>query len=249
MNRLACTVLAAVLATAMPARERVWSFDALRPDLDEKIATLDNLVFHEQIARYTQVGNRICRLDTFDALVDIVGGSERYSEVRRNDVGYSNVSQLDGVWSFGETVTMLRTTRDALSQRILRPGQPEPGSAEPEFNVEYRYSAGDQRWFLTLGSKTYWLDFEASVRSAPRTNQIQSIAWTSSPLPPETGISRITWRVDFHAVEIAGRVCTVPRTAVYRIERTGRGHPAEWNVAEFSARGRYGSETTVRFEP
>jgi hypothetical protein len=90
---------------------------------------------------------------------------------------------------------------------------------------------------------------EGSVRIASRTGDVRRIAWTSSPLPPETGIARITWTVDFQTVEIAGRLCTMPLTGVYRIARSGSGNRADWNVTEFSAYGRYGSAATVRFEP
>ena len=253
---LTACVLATVMAIALPARDSMnlhrINLARLLPSLDEKIATLNNLVLQEQISRFSQIGNRISQVDSFEALVDIADGTERYTDVRRNDKNndknYSRVDQIDGVWSYGETVTMLRTTRDALNDRILQSGATE-FSGDPEFEVGYRYAAGNHRWFLTVGPKIYWLDFEASVRFAAQTGDLRRIAWTSSPLPPETGVGRVTWTVDFQSVEIAGRLCTVPETAVYRIARNGSGHRADWNVTKFSGRGRYGSETSVSFQP
>lgn len=253
--RLRASVLAAAVAMAWPACGGPWSLEGLLPNLDEKIATLDNLVLSEQISRYSQIDGRIHRVDSFDTLVNIADGVEQYSEVRRNNRRFSHVSQIDGVWSFGEIVTMLRTTRDALNAGIPQPGaigrigQDASGAEEPEFELRYRYVGSSRRWFVTVGSKTYWLDFDGSVRIASRTGDVRRIAWTSSPLPPETGIARITWTVDFQSVEIAGRICNVPRTGVYRITRSGSGNRADWNVTRFSAHGRYGSAVTVRFEP
>jgi hypothetical protein len=215
----------------------------LLPNLDETITMLANLVLGEQISRYSQVKNKVHKLDSFETLVSVVDGVEQYSEVRRNNKVYSHVGQIDGIWSFGEIVTMLRTTRDALN------GRTEPDAGETELDLLYSYTAGSRRWFVMVGARIYWLDFEGSVRLVLPTRDIRRITWTSSSLPPETGITRITWTVDFQSVEIAGRVCTVPRTAVFRIARNGSGNRADCNVTQFSEQGRYGSESSLRFEP
>ena len=206
--------------------------------LDEKIATLTNLVLREQIFRYTQCGNKIRKLDSFDSLVNVSDGTEQYSEVRRRNTTYSHLSQIQGMWSFGETITMLRTTREVLGERDLT-----------ESEIHYRCSAADKRWFVIVGQTTYWIDFDSLIRLSPETGDLERIAWTALPLPPEAGIAGITWSVDFQSLEIAGRRSTVPRTALYRIDRSGTGHRSEWNVTQFSELGRYGSESTIRFEP
>jgi hypothetical protein len=214
-----------LLAIALPGGAEV---NPLGRRLDEQIATMATLVLRERVSRYSQSGKRICRRDSFKTVVDIFDGVEHYSDVKGRE---------RGVWSFGEAVTMLRTTRDQL------------GAATPGDAFRYRCAASDRRWFATVGTTTYWLDFEASVAIAPRTGDIQSIAWTSSSLPPETGIDRLTWTIDFQSVDVAGRTCTIPRTGIYRVDRTGPRNRAEWNVIEFSPAGRYGSEAEIRFGP
>jgi hypothetical protein len=221
--------------------------EALAAGLDGQIATMTNLVQHERISRYSQVGNKICKLDSFEALVNVIDGVEQYAQVRKKNKTFSHVSQIDGLWSFGETVTMLRTTRDALRGRVPVGDQ-----------VRYRYSGADRRWFVMLGSNmagsnmagstTWWLSFEAVVQVSPRNGDIQRIAWTSDALPPETGIAQIAWTVEFQSLEIAGRRCTVPKTAIYRITRDGGRNRAEWNVTEFSEQSLYASESTIRFD-
>jgi hypothetical protein len=209
----------------------------LSENLDEKIATLTNIVLREQITRYTQCGNKIRKLDSFDSLVNVSDGSEQYSEVRRRNTTYSHLSQIEGMWSFGETITMLRTTRDVLSN-----------AAGTSNIVSYRCTAADHRWFVMVGPITYWLDFEGTIEVSPQTGDILRIAWNAIS-PPGAGIARITWVVDFQSVEIAGHHRTIPATALYRIDRTGNSRKSEWNVTQFSDAGMYGSESTIRFEP
>jgi len=240
MRRLTASVLAGIVTFGLPLCLPLCRGgdqpDELTASLDGKIATLTNLILHERISRYSQVGHRICKLDTFDTIVNVADGTEQYSQVRKDDKVYSHVSQIEGVWSFGETVTMLRTTRDALHD-------PVPVSNE----MSYRYLAADRRWFVIFDSKTFWLDFDASVRICPGSRDVERIVWTSGPLPHETGIARITWTVEFQSVEIAGRLCSIPKTATYLVTRTG--NRSDWNVTEFRPEGLYGSQSAISFEP
>jgi hypothetical protein len=213
----------AALALALPVGAEL---SPLGTRIDAQIAAMTNLVLRERVSRYFQAGKKVCRRDTFETVVNVFDGVEHYSEVKGRE---------KGIWSFGEAVTMLRTTREQI-------GDSRPGDV-----FRYRCAASDRRWFASVGSTTYWLDFEASVGIAPATGDIRSIAWTSSSLPPETGIARITWTLDFQSVDVAGRICTIPRTGVYRVDRTGSRSRAEWNVIEFSPAGRYGSEAEIRF--
>jgi hypothetical protein len=211
--------------------------------LDQKIAALNNVVIRERISRYSQQGNQVHKLESFDSVVNLADGSAAetppdYSELRRLNTDETHVGRIQGVWSFGEAMTMLRTTRDALEGRALTPG-----------DIRFRCKASDRRWFVMVGTATYWLDFEGSLRVSPVTGDIERIAWTAVSVPREAGVARIEWSVEFVPVEIAGRICTVPKTGIYRILRSGRENRAEWNVTEFSEAGRYGSESVIRFEP
>jgi len=226
MKALGFGVLA--LALALPSGAEL---NPLGTRLDEQISTMANLVLRERVSRYSQSGNKICRRDAFETVVNIFDGVEHYSDVKGRE---------KGVWSFGEAVTMLRTTREQITREQI-------GAAVTGGAFRYRCPASDRRWFATVGSTIYWLDFEALVGIDPATGDIRSIAWTSSSLPPETGIARIAWTLDFQSVDVAGRSCTIPRTGIYRVDRIGSRNRAEWNVIEFSPAGRYGSATEIRF--
>jgi hypothetical protein len=171
-------------------------------------------------------------------VVNIADGSEEYSEERRRNTNSAGGRRIVGVWSFGEAVTMLRTTRDALEGRDLKAGE-----------MRYRFSAADRRWFVMVGTVTYWLDFEGRLVVSPVTGDVERIVWTATSFPREAGVARIEWSVDFRPVDIAGRLCTVPKTGIYTIVRSGNEKRMEWNVTEFSEVGRYGSESVIRFEP
>lgn len=205
--------------------------------LDERIASLSNLVLRQQISRFTQSGNKVRKLESYDSIVNVAEASPEYSDERRRYTDVARARKIDGLWSFGETVTMLRTTRDALAGRAL-------DSRE----IRFHCPASDRRWFVMVGPVTYWLDFEGALRVSPETGEIERIVWTADSLPPEAGVARIEWAVEFRTVAIAGRLCNVPKTAVYRILRSGALKRAEWNVTEFSEVGRYGSESTIRFD-
>jgi len=180
-------------------------------------------------------------------VVEIIGGAELYSGVERNGRRYEHISQIEGIWSFGELATLLRATRDSLNDCSLktRAGAAEDGS--PFDLVTFHSPAGNRRWFATIRSRLYWLDFEGEIRTSALTGEMLSVRWTSAVLPPLTGIDRIVWSVEFLPVEIAGRVSVMPGTAEYRVTHTGSGHRADWNITKFREWRRYGSQVLLRF--
>jgi hypothetical protein len=204
--------------------------------LDEHLLTLDNLILRESVSRYAESGGRVSNTDRFELTVNVADGQEQYSEVRRGDSLYSNVSQIDGTWSFGEMVTMLRTTREALGTQGPEPGQ-----------TRFAFSAADRRWFVKVGAVTHWLDFDGCIRVSRETGAIEHIEWTALHPPAASGLARIVWTVDFRPLTIGGREISVPSLGTYRVERRGIGHRAEWNITEFSVAGMFGSKSEIHF--
>jgi hypothetical protein len=190
--------------------------------LDEKIAVLDNVVLTETISRYSRVGSCIRKIDRRRALP-------------RN-------GQTDGTLCFGDVATLLRTTREALSENSLF-----ARTSGPEMVTTWHNPAQFRRWYVIVDSKTLWLEFEGKIRVSA-SGDLAGISWTSLNIPSETGISQITWNMDFHSVAIAGRTCTIPETAVYKVVHSGAGNREEWNETNFTAQGRYGSEVSVNFD-
>ncbi len=87
-------------------------------NINEALAALTNIALNEKISRFASVGGADRKLDSFEAEVSIVDGVERYSSVRGRGRTYNHVSEIRGLWSFGEIVTMLRTTRDILDATV-----------------------------------------------------------------------------------------------------------------------------------
>jgi len=220
----------------------------LRAELDFKIQKLAGVIVHEDISRYSEAGRGVRKIDNFNAVVEIIGGAELYSGVERNGRRYEHISQIEGLWSFGELATLLRSTRDSLDDCSpkTRAGVGEDGSLF--YLVTFHSPAGNRRWFATIGSRLYWLEFEGEIRTSVLTGEMLSVRWTSVVLPPLTGIERIVWSVEFLPVEIAGRLCLMPGTAEYRVTHTGNGHRSDWNITKFREWKRYGSQVLLRFE-
>jgi hypothetical protein len=227
---------------------RAEDLSKLRAELDLKIQELAAVVVREDIFRYSEAGRSVRKVDDFNAVVEIADGAELYSGVERNGRKYEHISQIEGIWSFGELVTLLRATRDSLNDCFPKTGAGVAENGSPFDLVTFHSPAGNRRWFAMIGSRVYWLEFEAEIRTSVLTGEILSLRWSSAVLPPLTGIERIVWSVEFLPVEIAGRLSAMPGTAEYRVTHTGNGHRAEWNITKFREWRRYGSQALVRFE-
>jgi hypothetical protein len=237
-----------------PELEFHRSFD-VRPigaNIDGVLGTLANVALKEQISRFASVGGVDRKLDAFEAEVSIADGVEQYAGVRGRNRTYQHVSEIRGLWSFGEIVTMLRTTRDIIGSSLASqvvPGQDTPGEGEASASREIRFqgTSADHRWFVTVAGRVYWLDFEGTIRISSKTGEIERLTWRSLSGPPGSGVDSILWDVNFGVATIADIPCTVPSDSIYRVVRTGLGRTAEWNLTRYAAVGRYGSQSTVLF--
>ena len=216
--------------------------DSIEANIDRVLASLSSIVLREKISRFAGVAGIVRRLDSFEAEVSIADGVERYTNVRGRDRTYQHVSEIGGLWSFGELVTMLRTSRD-----IIDSSAPKREFAPLQTVFRFQGSAADHKWFVTMTGQIYWLDFEGTICLSDRTGEIERLTWTSSSGPSGTGIASILWEVDFGVAAIAGELRTIPLDSVYRVVRTGRTRKAEWNRTEYVALGRYGSIVDVRY--
>lgn len=111
--------------------------------------------------------------------------------------------------------------------------------------AEFHYPATSGRWFVSVASRVYWLDFSGEVWMSAASGQVSRVSWTSGKLPAEAGIERIVWTVSFKAVDVYGRTYVLPETGEYRVVH--RGDWIDWNVTRFEGRGRYGSQAWLSF--
>lgn len=213
--------------------------------INEALGALTNVALKEKISRFASVGGADRMLDSFEAEVSIIDGVERYSNVRGRSRTYNHVSEIRGLWSFGEIVTMLRTTRDILDA----PATNRAEEKSPDWRVIRFWGASvDHQWFVTVGGRIHWLDFEGTIRISNRTGEIERLTWNSGAGPRGSGIASVLWDVNFSLVNVAEIPCIMPSDSIYRVVRTGLGGAAEWNRTQYAAAGRYGSTVNVRFE-
>jgi hypothetical protein len=227
-----------------------WTDPAkLQAALDEKIALLSSVAIHEKIVRYSQTGNTVRQLDTLDTDVDVIDGAERYSGVRRNSVALAHTSEIKGAWSFGEVVTLLRGARDALARQALDTRATIAENGSPVVRIAFYYPSSSHRWFVSVDSRVYWLDFQGKIWISPVTGDILRISWESTAAPPPaSGVASVVWTVDFHSAAVGGLICTMPETGIYRVNHSVGDAWSEWNVMNFSGIGRYGSQVKVVFD-
>jgi hypothetical protein len=240
---------------------RAWDINLVRTNIDRLVATLANVAMKEKISRFAGVGGAARELDSFETEVFVVDGVEQYADVRGHNRTYHHISEIRGLWSFGEIVTMLRTTRDIIDSSaatIDEPGQSSitgdstgrdvPVRDPDRAVVRFQSAAVDHKWFVTRNGRIYWLDFEGAIQISRRTGEIERLTWTSKSETPGAGVAAILWDVNFSTVTIAGDACTVPAESVYRVVRAGVDRKAEWNLTRYNAMGRFGSNVRVRYE-
>ena len=217
--------------------------DNVSVNIDPVLATLANVAMQEKISRFVGAGGSARQLDSFEAQVSIADGVEQYTGVKGQHRTYRHVSEIGGLWSFGEIVTMLRSTRDIIDSSPMNHGDNEAGQTI----IRFHSAASDHQWFVTDGGRIYWLGFDGALRLSETTGEIQRLTWTSGLGLPGAGIASILWDVNFRAVEIAGKTCIMPSDSIYRVVRRGRNQPAEWNLTQYAALGRYGSSVSLSF--
>lgn len=210
--------------------------------IDQVVADLTNIAMKEEISRYAGAPGAGRKLDTFETEVSIADGVEQYSAVRGPHRAYRHVSEIHGLWTFGELVTMLHTTKGLIDN----PGAMSEQTSDCTI-IRFHGAARDRLWFLSVASRIYWFDFDGAIRLSSRTGEIESLTWTSGTGPPGSGIASIFWQVNFSASSVAGDLHTMPSDSVFRVVRTGRSRAAEWNLTHYTALGRYGSTTSVSF--
>jgi len=221
--------------------------DSVRTSIEKVLSTLTTVALQEKISRFAEVGGTARKLDSFEAEVSVAEGTEQYAAVQGHHRTYHHVSEIGGLWSFGEIVTMLRTTRDIMDSSGADRSLPEGEEASDQTIIRFKGPSADHQWFVTVHGRVYWLDFEGCIRISRRTGAIESLTWTSGSGPSATGIASIFWNVNFHAAAIAGKEFTMPADSIFRVVRRGRDQKAEWNLTQYEAVGRYGSTVSVRY--
>ena len=211
--------------------------------MDRVLASLSNIAMKEEITRFIGAGSAAHKIDTFQAEVSIAEGAEQYDNVRDHNRTYHHVSEINGLWTFGELVTMLHITRDILSNPDAVTWQRTPDRTV----IRFRATAGDCLWYLSVAGRIVWLDFEGVLRIGAATGEIESLTWTSSAGPAASGIASVFWEVNFREGNVAGDINTVPSDSLFRVVRSGRRREAEWNLTRYSALGRFGSTTNVSY--
>jgi len=235
-------------AIAQEVREGV-DLNCVRGHIDNVLAALGSVAMTEKIERFLGTATAARKLDSFEAEVSVDDGVEHYTGVRGKHRTYQHVSQIGGLWSFGEIVTMLRTTRDIIdssdgNQQLFAP---DGEGAPDQVVITFQSPAASHRWFVIAEGRTYWLAFEGSVRISRKTKEVERVTWTSTIPPSGTGLASILWDVNFQPVTIAGAAFIMPSDSIYRVVR--KGQEREWNLTRYAALGRYGSTATVNYIP
>lgn len=232
--RISALFLVPIALSAVDLRPRI----DLRSRIDALLASTANIALRENISRFIGNDTAARELDSFDTEVSIADGVEQYSAVRGAHRTYRHVDEIGGLWSFGEIVTMLRTTRDIVG------AMPEQEMQDRTL-IRFHGSSAGHQWFVNARHRIYWLDFEGCI-NVSASGEIERLTWTTHSAPAGSGIASILWDVKFGAATVAGKVYTLPSDSVYRVVRKGSSR-AEWNLTRYAALGRYGSEVNLQY--
>ncbi len=204
-------------------------------DLDHKIQALSTVVMHQTVNRSFRAGPKVLPIDTIEADVEILDGTEHYSRIRRNGHSYGQLGDLGGARSAGELISILRTTRDALAN----------GSETDRF----LWPDTSRKWAIAVDGRRYWLGIQGKITRSVQSGHVARISWISTHPPPETGIDHLAITVDYAEGDVSDAVFALPETSTYRVFHTGKQPRIESNVTRFSALGRYGSEVAISYLP
>jgi hypothetical protein len=249
------------IVPSAPEKDRTSGSNSVRANIDVVLATLSGIPMKEKISRFTGAPGVARKLDSFEAQVSIADGVEEYTEVRGPHRTFRHISEIGGLWSFGEIVTMLRTTRDIIDSSVTNSSATGKGHREEDILARdpdreersgpriiwFQGASADHKWFVTAHGRVYWLDFQGSVQISRRTGEIERLTWASTSGPAGTNVASILWDVNFGSATVAGNPCTIPLDSIYRVVQTGPSQTAQWNLTEYVALGRYGSTVDVRY--
>jgi hypothetical protein len=216
--------------------------------LDRQLSAVGAVVCHETIARYSRNGNATIHMDTLEANVDVIDGTERYTTVQRKQKAFSDIRDVPGMWSVGEVATLLQISRDAVRLGTAQIGEEETAGLGRTLAMTFTYSGDSRRWYLKAHSQIYWMPFEGRVWVSPETGAVLRISWRACDVPARSGVSEVLWTVDFRPVEVSSRPLTLPLEARYQVTYEHRPERIDWNVTHFSQYRRYSSDSSIRFD-
>ncbi len=199
----------------------------------------ENVVAREEIRRTVRSRGGVRDLGTLVASVEIVNGTERYSDIRDAKRSFPRMSET-GTWCTGEMKTILRITAEALQDAGGSFG--EDGTA-----LRFHRAPRDGEWVITIGHQQYPLGFDGKAEFSPEGDRIVALRWRSAVLPARSGLDHLELSVGYGDVEIGGRRINVPVWSAFHVFHTGRSGIIESNVTRFSDYARYGSEVLVSF--
>lgn len=249
MKRHGPAALAALLSFCWASSAVGLSLAPLSPTelcarVDEQIAALNNIVMREDISRYESTRGRRSKIDEYEASVEMSDGVDTVESIRHNGRTYSSTSQIQGAWSFGDFSSVLRISRDALDCQSLT--RLRGVGSEPDILVAaFHYPASSGRWYVKVGSRTWWLDFNGEIRLSAVTGDVLDISWTSAPLDSGADIRQVQRTVRFAPAEAGGEMWVLPEYAEYRVIHLN--DRIEWNTTRFYDAARYGSLSSVKF--
>lgn len=219
----------------------------VRANIDAVLASLTSVGLKENVSRFARAGGAVHKLDSFKTEVSISDGVEHYTGVKGRHRTYQHVSQIGGLWSFGEVVTMLRTTRDIIESSSTNQDKFGCGGGSAQAEIRFQSPSANHQWFVTLGGRIYWLDIQGAICVSGKTGDIERLIWSSASGPSETSIASILWVVNFRAANVAGSASTMPSDSIFRVVRKGLEQEAEWNRTRYAVLGRYGSRVSVHY--
>jgi hypothetical protein len=116
-------------------------------------------------------------------------------------------------------MTLLRVTRDSLTVDATRFLSRMAADGVPERAVRFNRDESGRPWLLMVDSRPFPLRFEGTAWFSEVTGELRRIEWRSKGdvIPPRFRIAQVEWRVDFSAVDVAGKRLLAPAASRYEV--------------------------------
>jgi len=221
-----------------------------RQAASEFVHSLPNFICQERIARFRSEvppGNWQPR-DVLTAELVFANGKEQYRNVRVNGKPVRRrLEQLKGAWSTGEFGSVLVQLLSPSTGTQFRPGEEDAQDERTNFAFyHFTVSREQSQWMIVDADRGIMPPYQGSLQIDMTTGRIHRIERQATDMPAGFSAKLVESTIEYHPLEIAGRLYLMPAQSEMIICFRGRNSCVK-NVITFSRYQKYGSESHLWF--
>lgn len=188
-------------------------------------------------------------MDTLSADLVVEKGAERYQNLKRNGKPITEAKmQETGSWSAGEFASTLDDLLSpATAARFRKVGQ-ETVNGREAIVYDYAVTQPHSHWTIHSGSQSIRPAYGGTMWIDKATHRVLRIEMEARQLPEDFPLDKLELALDYGAVRLSGQEFLLPIHSENLSCRRGEMLCSR-NTLDFRNYRKYGSDTSVTFEP